>query len=410
MEIKQNSNYRTYKHPYMNAEPSFRYLYCFGLGVMAMGDMRAITELQRYYDAIMDEIHLQEKRREQIIVDINNYLEIRLTEMVQRVQRKEERYCFVLDLYRLYNMSLWSQDYCRQILDNYLQIFHFSEEEKDFFQNFDEAARHRDVETARELYFRFLKQGYGISYPALVHFFPDFSVESNYGSLTVAAGETLLIDRPTCIRGDVLVERGGSLLLYGSDLRMQGMIHVKGGRLRMRDAVVRIEGCSGNHWLQLHDTAVVQIEMSEIDLGLQCGLLSQDSGRLIMSGTRVLHSAKGKMVRFSGFSAKLSGCHFRHGRAGLLAIEEAARLCAEDCVFIDGESDYGGAVYSDSIGNVKFEHCRFERCKAKYLGAAIYFKYQKFGQLVKNCVCHDCMPEEDMVFHVYSDDFEMRIR
>lgn len=410
MEAAQNGKHRNYKHPYANAEASFQYLYCFGLGVMAMGNMRAIAELQNYYNRIIDEVHLSENQKEQIIVDINNYLEIRLTEVIQRVQRKEERYCFILDLYKLYNLSLWSQDYCRQILENYLQIFHFSEEEKEFFQNFNEAARQNDNNTAKELYQNFLRKGYVISYPALVHFFPKFSVESSYGSVTVDAGETLLIDRPTHIQGDVIVERGGSLLLYGTDLRMQGRIRVNGGRLRMRDAVVRIEGCSGNYWLQLHDTAVVQIEMSEIDLGLQCGLLSQDSGRLIMSAARVLHSAKGRMVSFSGFSAKLSRCHFRHGRAGLLAIEEAARLCAEDCVFVDGEADYGGAVYSDSIGNVKFEDCKFERCKAKYLGAAIYFKYQKFGQLVKNCVCNACMPEEDMIFHVYSDDFEMQIR
>lgn len=410
MESKQNGRRRTYKHPYVNAEASFRYLYCFGLGVMAMGNMRAIAELQNYYNRIIDEIPLSENQKEQIIVDINNHLEVRLTEVIQRVQRKEERYCFILDLYRLYNLSLWSQDYCRQILENYLQIFHFSEEEKAFFQDFNEAARQNNNDAAKELYQNFLRKGYVISYPALVHFFPNFSIESSYGSVTVAAGETLRIDRPTYIKGDVTVERGGSLLLYGTDLRMQGRIQVNGGRLRMRDAVVHMEGCSGNYWLQLYDTAVVQIEMSEIDLGLQCGFLSQNSGRLIMSTTRVLHAAKGRMVSFSGFSAKLSDCHFRHGRAGLLTVGDAARLRAEDCVFVDGEADYGGAVYSDSIGNVTFERCKFERCKAKYLGAAIYFKYQKFGQLVKNCACNGCTPQEDMIFHVYSDDFEMQIR
>ncbi|MDO4167343.1 MAG: right-handed parallel beta-helix repeat-containing protein [Eubacteriales bacterium] len=410
MEAEQPAVYRNYQHPYAQAELSFQYLYCFGLGVMAMGNMRAITELQDYFETILDEIRLPLKQREQIIVDINNFLEFRLTEVIHRVQRKEERYSFILDLYRLYNLSLWSQDYCEQILENYLQIFHFSQAERRFFQSFNEAAKQEDVPMARQVYETFQEQGYEISYAALKHFFPDFVLEVTYGAMTVAAGETLLIDCPAKIDGDIVVERGGSLLLYGADLRMQGAVYVNGGRFRMRDASVRIERCEADYWLQLHGTAVVKLEQSEVDLGLHCGLLAQDSGRLIVSDSRFLHAAKAYMIRFSGFSAKLTHCHLRHGRDGLLAIRDAARMCVEECVFIEGTAEYGGAVYSDSIGNVKFDHCRFERCQAKYLGAAIYFKYHKYGQLARECICHACEPSQEPIFHVYADDVEIRIR
>ena len=140
--------------------------------VWGLWNMRAITELQDYFGSMLDEIHLPLKQREQIIVDINNYLEFRLTEVVNRVQRKEERYCFILDLYRLYNLSLWSQDYCEHILENYIQIFHFSGAERTFFQEFNEAAKRNDSSLAVRTYERFCEQGYEISYAALKHFFP----------------------------------------------------------------------------------------------------------------------------------------------------------------------------------------------------------------------------------------------
>ncbi|MDE6852481.1 MAG: right-handed parallel beta-helix repeat-containing protein [Lachnospiraceae bacterium] len=410
MQTKLSLNDRSDQHPYAQSESSFQYLYCFGLGVMAMGNMRAITELQDYFETILDEIHLPMKQREQIIVDINNYLEFRLTEVVGRVQRKEERYCFVLDLYRLYNLSLWSQDYCEHILENYIQIFHFSEMEREFFQQFNEAARKNDCEMAVRAYEKFCGQGYEISYTALRHFFPEFYLETSYGKLTVEAGETLLLDRPVKIEGDITVERGGSLLLYGADVTMNGSIYMNGGRFRMRGATVRIGGCGTDHWLMLHRTAVVKIENTEIDLGLHCGLLSQDAGRLIMTDSRILHAAKAYMLSFSGYSAKINRCYFRHGRAGLLSIGQAARMHVDDCVFIEGSAEYGGAVYSDSIGNVRINRCHFERCQAKYLGAAVYFKYHKYGQLVRDCICQACTPEEKPIFHVYSDDVEIQIR
>lgn len=410
MQTEQPSGYRSYQHPYARSELSFQYLYCFGLGVMAMGNMRAITELQDYFEKILDEIHLPMKQREQIIVDINNYLEFRLTEVVGRVQRKEERYCFVLDLYRLHNLSLWSQDYCEHILENYIQIFHFSEMERTFFHQFNEAAKTDNCELAVKAYEKFCDQGYEISYATLKHFFPAFHLETSYGKLTVAAGETLLLDRPVRINGDITVERGGSLLLYGADVMMNGSIYMNGGRFRMRDATVRIGGCGTDHWLTLHRTAVVKIENVEIDLGLHCGFLSQDAGRLIMADSRILHGAKAYMLSFSGSSAKVSRCHFRHGRAGLLSIRQAARIYVDDCVFIDGSAEYGGAVYSDSIGNVRINRCHFERCQAKYLGGAVYFKYHKYGQLVRDCICQSCTPDEKPIFHVYPDDVEIQIR
>lgn len=410
MEKQQDRIAKPHRHPFVSAELSQKYLYCFGLGVMAMGNMRAITEIRDHFEAMLTQIRLPMKQREQIIVDINHFFEFRLAEVVQHIQSKEERYCFILDLLQLYDLSLWSQDYCGEVLENYLQIFHFSHTERRFLKNFHEAAKREEIAKAIQEYEDFRLAGYEVSYTILTYFFPQFYLEDSYQDLIVHSGETVLIDKPTRIQGNVLVERGGSLLLYGAELRMRGMIQVEGGRLRMREAFVELENCSEAYWLLLKDTAVVQIEDTEVDCGLQCGFLTQNSGRLIMSRSRIVRTAGRRMISFSGFSANLQNCQFRHGKNGLLSVEGAARMCIEDCTFAMGEAEYGGAIYSESIGNVRIERCRFEQCKAKYLGAGIYFKYHKFGQLVKDCSCQECIPEEDAIFHTYSDDIEMRIR
>lgn len=45
--LKQRQNELEKKrHPLSDRDSSFRYLYAFGVSVMTMGDMKAITELQ----------------------------------------------------------------------------------------------------------------------------------------------------------------------------------------------------------------------------------------------------------------------------------------------------------------------------------------------------------------------------
>lgn len=61
----------------------------------------------------------------------------------------------------------------------------------------------------------FRKKGYEIRYSVLSYFFPEFVLEENYDNITVKAGKTFIIDKPTKVTGDIIVERGGSLLVLG---------------------------------------------------------------------------------------------------------------------------------------------------------------------------------------------------
>ena len=136
--LKKRQSELEYKgHPMSEKDEGFKYLYCYGLGVMAVGNLRAVTELQACYDKILGSICISQKNRNQIIIDINNYFDFRIAEFFKRINSKEMQYCFMADIYKLYRLSLWSQDYCKGILDNYLKVFRFSDAECNFFENFN---------------------------------------------------------------------------------------------------------------------------------------------------------------------------------------------------------------------------------------------------------------------------------
>lgn len=409
LKSRQNELERV-NHPFVNRSLNFRYLYSYGVGVLALGNMKSMSELRDRFEYFLECIALPKEQREKIIVDINNHFEFRLTECVKVLKTKEVQYCFMADLYQLYNLAVWSMEYCEKIIENYLQIFHTSEPEMAFFKEFNDAAVKRDENRARECYHRFREMGFDISYKILQYFFPEFTDEDVYHDITVLAGKTLYLDKPTRIEGDIVVERGGSLLFDGADVTMKGSITVDGGRIRLRNTRLYIEHCAKSVFLVVRDAAVVRIENSVIDCNNQCGFLKQNSGRLLVEEAEFVRSSQRRMIEFLGTYAQILRSSFSEGGAGFVLASVSSQMRLANCDFFQATADYGGAFFSDSIDNITIQECSFRSCHAKYLGAAVYFKYQKLGQVVKDCIYRKCEPEESTVFNVYQDDFELKVR
>lgn len=413
---KRQSELEYVSHPMSDKTEGFKYLYCYGLGVMAVGHMKAITELQTYFDKLLDSICISQKSRNQIIVDINNYFDFRISEFFRVISTKEVQYCFMSDIYKIYRLSLWSQEYCKGILDNYLKVFRFSQAECAFFENFNDAAQEKNIKKAVACYREFQNQGYDMSYQTLVYFFPEFELEEYYNDINIKTGKTVVLDKPTIIEGDISIERGGSLLIIGAFVNIKGHIHTVGGRVRLKDARIKVEECSSRYLMDFKETAVVHIENSFIDCGRNCGLLRQEAGRLIISGSEIRRTAKERAISFNGLSFLIENTQFDSNMAGSVELFGCAKMLMRQCTFNDSSAEYGGAIQSESIGNTKIEKCNFNRCSAVYLGSAIYFKYQKFGQYVKECICNDCTPGGGSlpwgaeIFNVYDDDLELKIR
>lgn len=409
LKSRQNELERI-NHPLSGRSLNFRYLYSYGIGVLALGSMKSMTELEDKFNYFLECISLPKEQRDKIIVDINNHFEFRLTECIHILRTKEVQYCFFADLYKLYNLAVWSLEYCKKVIANYMQVFHTSEPEILFFREFNEAAAKRDVIKAKESYHGFREAGFDISYKILQYFFPEFVDEDQYENITVAAGKTLYLDKPTQIRGNLIVERGGSLLIDGADIKIEGAILVDGGRIQFRDAKLLVEKCAKSYFLTIQDAAVVQIENSSIDCNLQCGFLRQNSGRLLIEESEFFQSKGKRMIEFSGRYARIQNSSFADGEDGFILLSGSSKMQMEKCDFFHAAADYGGAIYSETIDNVRIQACSFRACNAKYLGAAVYFKYQKLGQVVKECVCRQCEPAQKAVFNVYEDDFELKVR
>ena len=107
LKSRQNELERV-NHPLAGRSLNFRYLYSYGVGVLALGSMKSMTELQDRYDYFLECIALPREERERIITDINNHFEFRLIECIRALRTKAVQYCFLVDLYRLYNIASWS--------------------------------------------------------------------------------------------------------------------------------------------------------------------------------------------------------------------------------------------------------------------------------------------------------------
>lgn len=409
LKNRQNELERV-NHPLSGRSVGFRYLYSFGVGILALGNMKSITELQERYEYFLECIALPREQREKILPDLNNRFEFRLSECMKVLRTKEVQYCFLADLYQLYNLAVWSLEYCRKVIENFFQIFHMSENEIAFFESFNRAALQYNLQEAQRVYREFQREGFDVSYEMLQYFYPGFEEQDTYGDVEVALGKTLVIDKPTQIQGDIRVVRGGSLLFCGADVKMSGSIFVDGGRIQILNTRLQIEKCDAPVFLSIKDAAVVRIENSAIDCGFCCGFLRQNSGRLFIEESEFSHSQGKRMISFSGIDTRILRSSFIQGKQGFLKLSGSARLDMKQCDFLDCYEEYGGSIFSDSIDNVAIRECSFRNCRAKYLGAAIYFKYQKLGQTVRDCVCSSCTPEDGQVFNAYEDDFLLDVR
>lgn len=367
-----------------------------------MGHMKSITETKEDFNNLLSCIYLPEEERQQILIDINNHFELRIEEVFSHVRTKEEQYCFALDLYHILSLTSWAKPYCSQVLEDYLQIFQFSAVERIFFQEFYNARQEQNLENARRVYQCFVEEGYSIRYDFLTWFYPEFTMEEQYQEIHIPAGKTVVLDKPTKISGDITVERGGSLLIHGAALEMKGCVRVHGGRIQIDHGNIQVLECREPYWLILEDTAVVTIIDTIIDCHDQCGVLHQNTGRLLVEDSWFRNTDHKRALSFSGQSIHLCHTKFWQGQCGGIELNGAVHAKILKCEFKNINADYGGAICSESIEDVTIKQCTFLKCQAKYLGSAVYFKHQKLGQNVEECQCSECVPEDYPFFNLLS--------
>jgi hypothetical protein len=391
-------------HPFAYKDNKFKYLYCFGLGVMSYGHMKAITETKETFSKILTSIKLPTAYQDKIIVDINNNFDYKINDVFSILDTKEKQYTFTADLLMLSNKTLWAQEYCEKVRINYWSIFKFSSEEKRFFLNYTMAAARKDMAEAVHLYHEFIKEGYRISYTLLKYISEDILLEESYENIHLNAGEKFIIDKPSIIKGDVYIANGAALVVKHTQVKINGSITVDGGRLVINGVRMMVVESSKDTLITINNTARVCIDNLEIDCNFKCGFITQRLGRLIINNSIISHTDKVRAIEFEGAKLVMNGTTLEDCLRGGVQVNRDGILNIDDCEFYNCKADHGGAIFTDSLYDSTISNSRFTNCVGNYLGGAIYFAYQKYGQFVYRCEYDRCLPEDSIVFNQYEEE------
>lgn len=390
-------------HPMRERSAAYRYRYCFGLGVLAMGNMRAIMELQPYYERLLRQLLPDQDQYAQIITDINNDLERHLELVRQTVCDRVDQCCFLLDIYKMCLMAVWSVDYCQAIFDQYAIMFQISKREREFICAFGEAAAKQDQTLAAEQYERYEQLGGCMPFAVLRYIYPDFLWKQTRKGFTVHTGETIYLHGKQIIDGDILVETGATLWCEEAEITMDGAIRVQGGRVHFQNCEVCVENCSQKYFITMTAGSSIMLTATVLDCQSLCGGIYQQKGSLLVKDSRLCRSARVPLVHFAGEYAEFQNTGLQNGLEGLLVFEDPAKVYIHNCRFVNGTRDYGGAIYSETFGSVRIRQCQFVKCHAKYLGAAVYFQNYRCEQTISGCEVISDQNVQEAFFQNYKE-------
>ena len=390
-------------HPMRERSAAYRYRYCFGLGVLAMGNMRAITELQPYYERLLRQLLPDQDQYAQIITDINNDLERHLELVRQTVCDRVDQCCFLMDIYKMCLMAVWSVDYCQAIFDQYAIMFQISKREREFICAFGEAAAKQDQTLAAEQYERYEQLGGCMPFAVLRYIYPDFLWKQTRKGFTVHTGETIYLHGKQIIDGDILVETGATLWCEEAEITMDGAIRVQGGRVHFQNCEVCVENCSQKYFITMTAGSSIMLTATVLDCQSLCGAIYQQKGSLLVKDSRLCRSARVPLVHFAGEYAEFQNTGLQNGLEGLLVFEDPANVYIHNCRFVNGTRDYGGAIYSETFGSVRIRQCQFVECHAKYLGEAVYFQNYRCEQTISGCEVISDQNVQEAFFQNYKE-------
>ncbi len=391
-------------HPFTYYDNNFRYIYCFGLGVLACGHMKAISETQQYFNQLLDLIRLPEKERNRIIIDINNNFDYKINEVFKLLDTKEKQYVFISDLIKLSNNTLWAQLYSEKVVHCYMSVFQLSKAERDFLIEFTNLSYKKNKDEALSRYKDFARLGYMIRYSSLKYMSGDIIISETFDDLNLSNGETITIDKPTTIRGDITVEHNSTLILDGANLDIYGSILVKSGRLIIKDTKIIAVGMERRIMIYIQHSAYTRIEDSVIDCSFKCGMIHQVEGNLLINNTHISHTKGENCIIFEGRSFWMNGTTIEDALDGGIRLQYEVESFIDDCNFYNCQAEHGGGIYSNSIYDTKITNSNFYNCKAKYLGGAVYFIAKKYGQSLYGCNLEKCFPIDSVVFNDFQSE------
>lgn len=423
-------------HPFHRASSSFKYIYCYGIGILAFGYKNSSSDTITIFKELLSKIQLNDVNHEKLISSIKTNFDFKLQDVFRTIRKKEEQYCFIGDLFYITNHSQLSPTYTQDIIEGYMQVFGLHSIEKEFLKSFClyaaseeknaepnknalqnklissyyklydtvvEKSENKFISLARILYQNFLEQGYFISYKMAIYLFPNFTLEESFHSISIDQGKTLTLDYPAYLYGTTVLKNCSTLIVENITLHINGNILIESGKLFIKNSDIIIDDCMEDFAILVKETTSIVIENSTINCNYKSAFLSQENGYLSFINSKIRNTTKDRALKFSGHSVTIENCSFENCLDGGILNHATNHMLVEHCSFLNCHAEHGGGIYSKSLYQVNINSCDFSSCRANYLGCGIYFVNKKYGQQVLDCHFHDCSPSDSLVFNEYND-------
>ena len=399
LKYKQNAM-ESVAHPYAELSDHEKYLYCFGLAVMTLGNSKAIAETKVLFEKVLDKISLSQEDRGRLISDINSQFDLRISQLLKWVDNKKEiQYLLLFDMQLISYHTLWAQSYCEKIMKEFGLLFSMKPKEMEFIRSFVQAIKNNNQEKARILYDKFCFDGFFITYKHLHYICPVLNFGLTLDSLVLDKGQKYVIDKETRIENDVIVTNGSVLIIEQAKIKLGGSIRIDGGEIYITASEIVAIRNQEYSMIELVNAFRFVMAHTMIDCNMNTTFLRQYAGDVTIKDCLIKNSVKIPAIFFLGDDMNVVNCQFENCMDGAIRCSQKGNLNIINTNFLMCKAEQGAAIFVDEANNTNIQNCRFEKCEAKFIGGCVYFPYLRYGQNITNATIIDCKPEDSLMLN-----------
>lgn len=390
-------------HPLYSLSLNERYIYCFGLAILAKGNIKTIKELEQPFTQLCSMLNISKSSAEEMIMDINNHFDPTLDRLIQLLSIEQRMYsCFLIDMLKLKMKSEWGSWYCEEVIQQFCYILKLPVETRHFFEDFLLEAPAGDSPKAHQLVKEYEQAGHTIDYELLCYMNAEYRKQSRYQKLLLEQGGRIRIECPTRVEQDIVVRNGTKLYISNTRVEIGGRLIIEDGQVEISNATLEAVGEKRENKSLLLVQQVHQLKLKEVTINCNhlCYGIWQEEGTLVLDRAVVCQSVGEYGVLFDGERLVCKHSSFNDCLNGGIHIRYNADLDIYQTHFDNCRAEHGGAIHSSTKGKVTIRECYFRQCAAKYLGADVYFKYKRYGQMVQECYFQDEKPDKNHLFNI----------
>ena len=144
--------HRGQQHPLSSLSLNDRYLYGFGLAILAKGNIKTMEELAVPFETICEALLIPKDTVQEYANEVQQQFDEMLDRLIAFLMvEKKRRFCFLIDLIKLKEYANLGHYYCEEVISYFLSILKLEPEYKCFFIRFLQMAEQGNGDAAHQL-------------------------------------------------------------------------------------------------------------------------------------------------------------------------------------------------------------------------------------------------------------------